>query len=84
MNWFASRRMDYITWRLATLGEVQRNDIVRHFGVSETQASIDINAFLRDNPGSASYDKTRKRYVPPRRYTPAAPLRGLAEALGWD
>lgn len=65
--WAVERRLDFIDWRLAERGEVQRRDIMTLFGVSDVQASIDINEFLAAYPDTATYDKSRKRYVPARR-----------------
>jgi hypothetical protein len=63
MNWAATRRLDFIDWRLAARGEVRRADIVRVFGVSVPQASIDLSAFTAEHPGSMRYDTHRKCYV---------------------
>lgn len=64
MTYAIERRLDYIDWRLAQFGEVQRADIARTFGVSQSQASGDLNLFLTEHPKIMGYDKTRKRYVP--------------------
>lgn len=64
MTWCVARRLDYIAWRLTVHGEVQRDDIVRNFGVSMSQASADLSAFEREHPEVMRYDKTLKRYVP--------------------
>lgn len=66
MTWASDRRLDYIDWRLATHGEVQRADIGNLFDVSVPQASADLSEFMRQHPGAMEYDKTRKRYVPVR------------------
>lgn len=64
MTWATDRRLDYIGWRLATHGEVQRADLTGIFGVSEAQASGDLGAYDRAHPGAMAYDKSAKRYVP--------------------
>lgn len=66
LSWPVARRLDYIDWRLSMLGAVQRADIIRVFGVSMQQASIDLASFEREHPGIMSYDKSAKRYVPAR------------------
>ena len=66
MTWSKERRLDYIDWRLFVHGEVQRDDIVRTFGVSMSQASADLSAFEREHPEVMSYDRSAKRYVPAR------------------
>ena len=64
MTYEQSLRLDFIDWRLAKCGEVQRADISRAFNGSTSQASIDLNEFLRLYPNAMTYDKTAKRYVP--------------------
>ena len=82
MTYFPALRRQYILWRLATVGEVQRADIMRTFGVSMAQASGDINALIADDPAATSYDKTRKRYIG-KRYRPAERIAQIAAALDW-
>lgn len=84
MSYFPALRRDYILWRLATFGEVQRGDIMRTFGTSEAQSTGDMKGLLDDHPEIVRYDKTRKRYVPARRHQPAARLAKIADALGWE
>lgn len=67
MSWARERRLDYIDWCLSARGEVQRADLMRLFGVSESWASADINAFVAAYPAAVSYDPSRKRYVPTHR-----------------
>lgn len=82
MTYFPALRRQYILWRLASVGEVNRADIQQTFEISQAQASGDINALLADTPDAAVYDKTRKRYIG-RRHVPAARLAKIADALGW-
>ena len=63
MNYFPRLRRAYILWRLATVGEVQRDDISRIFGTSIAQSSGDIRRLLIDYPEALRYDTRRKRYV---------------------
>lgn len=65
--WAVARRLDYIDWCLAERGEVQRRDLMTPFNISDGQASADINEFLAAYPDAATYDKSRRRYVPARR-----------------
>lgn len=83
MNYFASLRQDYIAWRLATHGEVQRADILRTFSVSMPQASSDLTVFQAAHPFAAKYNKSLKRYVPAKIASHDARLVAVAEALGW-
>ncbi|OWY61847.1 hypothetical protein B7486_61595, partial [cyanobacterium TDX16] len=67
-NWFAERRLDYIDFRLVTVGHIQRGDIMDTFGVSMPQASADLNRFIGLAPRAMAYDKTAKRYVARKGY----------------
>lgn len=66
MTWSVARRLDYIDWRLATKGNVNRSDLMRVFSVSMSQASLDLAAFEREHPGVLAYDKSAKYYTPAR------------------
>jgi hypothetical protein len=68
-NWASERRLDYIDWRMLTAGTLRRADIMRTFGVSQVQASVDITEFTKRYPDALVYDKSAKQYVPAdRRY----------------
>jgi hypothetical protein len=57
-------RLIYIDWRLLTAGAIRRAHIAETFDVSEAQASVDLNEFIRLHPDVMRYDKTAKQYVP--------------------
>lgn len=82
-SWPVERRLDYIDWRMLTVGTLRRADIERVFGVSQTQASADINEFVRRHPDALAYDKSAKQYVPAAtRYRSVRGLdRQIVEAL---
>lgn len=63
MTWAVNYRQNWIADRLAILGFINRAHLMKHFGISAQQASIDLNKFLREKPGVMTYDKTAKRYV---------------------
>lgn len=63
LRWSVERRMAFIEERLFWLGEVNRADLVRQFGVSLGQASADIARYLALAPRGVTYDKSAKRYV---------------------
>jgi hypothetical protein len=69
------RRLAFIEERLFWLGEVNRTDLVRRFGVSMSQASGDIGRYLALEPPGVTYDKSVKRYVAAESFRPvlAAP-----------
>src|SRR6266436_6236336 len=62
LRWSVERRLAFVEERLFWLGEVNRMDLVRRFGVSMSQASADIARYLALRPAVA-YDKSAKRYV---------------------
>lgn len=82
-TWFVERRLDYIDWLLATAGSIRLGDLVRTYGVSRSQASHDLNLYLRLHPEAMRYDLTARAYVAgrvPARLAEAGPARVIAEA----
>jgi hypothetical protein len=75
LRWSVEQRLAFIEERLFWLGEVNRGDLIRRFGVSPSQASKDIAHYLHKAPPGLSYDKSVKRYVAGEDYRPvfAAP-----------
>ena len=63
LRWSIERRLAFIEERLFWLGEVNRTDLVRRFGVSMSQASADIARYLAHDPPGVIYDKSVKRYA---------------------
>lgn len=84
-EFFKELRLDYISWKLHTGGEIRRSDIKKAFDISTAIASRDLKEFMRLYPSPMRYDATKKVYVrhkngrKPRRDRP-----GLAAALGWE
>src|SRR5262245_15099194 len=70
LRWSVERRLAFIEERLFWLGEVNRTDLVRRFGVSLGQASADIARYLAHAPQGMSYDKRAKRYVAESAFRP--------------
>ena len=62
-RWFTTRRQEFIAATLRQFGQVNRNDLVREFGISVPQASADIQAFLAADPALIRYDVSAKAYV---------------------
>ena len=62
MNWFTDQRQRWIAETLGIFGFINREHIVRKFGVSVPQASTDLRDFQRQNPNACIYNKTTKRY----------------------
>jgi hypothetical protein len=75
LRWSIEQRLGFIEERLFWLGEVNRTDLVRRFGVSMGQASVDIARYLAHEPKGVTYDKRAKRYVADATFRPvlAAP-----------
>jgi len=54
--------MEWIAESLLVYRFINREHLQRKFGISQPQASKDLNAFLKRHPGVMRYDLTRKRY----------------------
>ena len=65
MNWFTQTRQDWIEETLYVFGFINRDHLVRKFGVSVPQASKDLQSFQRQNPGAIRYNLATKRYETP-------------------
>ena len=68
-QWFKDRRQEFIAATLRQFGQLRRADLIREFGISVPQASLDIAEFLAANPPFVTYDVSAKMYVlndPPR------------------
>ena len=62
-DWFREQRLAWIKESVQIFGFINREHIVRKFGVSVPQASIDLRDFQEANPGMISYDKSAKQYL---------------------
>ncbi|HVY58730.1 MAG TPA: WYL domain-containing protein [Xanthobacteraceae bacterium] len=76
------RRLAFIEERLFWLGEVNRTDLVSRFGVSMSQASVDIARYLALEPAGVDYDKSAKRYVAHERFKPVLAKPDASRFLG--
>ncbi len=63
MRWFEQQRQDWIAETLRVFRFVQRQHLIRKFGISMPQASADLQQFQRNNPDAMEYDASSKRYV---------------------
>jgi hypothetical protein len=82
LRWSVERRLAFIEERLFWLGEVNRTDLVSRFGVSMSQASVDIARYLALNPPGLVYDKSAKRYVAGERFKPVLAKPNASRFLG--
>lgn len=55
--------MDWIAETLRVFGFINREHLIRKFGISMPQASNDLRRFIAENPGAMKYDLSAKRYV---------------------
>jgi len=76
------RRLAFIEERLFWLGEVNRTDLVRRFGVSMSQASADIARYLAHDPTGVIYDKSAKRYAAETDFRPLLAKPNATRFLG--
>ena len=63
MNWFQQHRLEWIADMLFVYGFINRQHLVRKFGISEPQAALDFKLFQSRHQGRMRYDKRTKRYV---------------------
>lgn len=64
------QRMEHIERCLFWKGELQRADVVDHFGINPAQAAADFRDYMLVAPGNMDYNKSRKRYLPLPSFTP--------------
>jgi hypothetical protein len=82
LRWSVEQRLAFLEERLFWLGEVNRTDLVRRFGVSMGQASVDIARYLARAPRGVAYDKHAKRYVAAAGFRPVLGEPDAARFLG--
>jgi hypothetical protein len=82
LRWSVEQRLAFVEERLFWLGEVNRTDLVRRFGVSMSQASGDIGRYLARDPPGVTYDKSAKRYVAGDDFRPVLAPPNSARFLG--
>lgn len=63
MRWFEQQRQEWISETLRVFGFIQRQHLMRKFGISMPQASADLQTFQEDHPHAMAYDSSRKCYV---------------------
>jgi DeoR/GlpR family transcriptional regulator of sugar metabolism len=64
-RWFESQRIAWIAEMLLIYGFINREHLVRKFGISVPQASKDLQTFARNSSGAMVYDLSKKCYVRP-------------------
>ncbi len=63
MRWCEQQRQDWIAETLRVFGFINREHLMRKFGISQPQASADLAAFQRAHPTAMTYDGSAKHYV---------------------
>ncbi len=66
MSWFTEQRQEWIAETVRVFGYINREHIVRKFGVSVPAASGDLKVFQKRNPAAITYNSTTKRYEEPK------------------
>ena len=61
-RWFESQRIAFIAEMLHVYGFINREHLMRKFGISQPQASKDLQAYQRNSAGSMVYNLKTKRY----------------------
>lgn len=61
-RWFERHRMEWIAETLRIFGFINRDHLVRKFGVSTAQTAIDFARFQKLHPAAMTYNKSAKRY----------------------
>lgn len=77
LNWSASRRNEFIEFRVFWHGRINRADLMDTFGISLQQASLDLTRYSERWKRNLIYDKSQRAYVrgkafKPRFTTPSA------------
>lgn len=63
MTWFTEQRFAWIKESVEIFGYVNRGHIVKKFGITTAQASVDIREVQARWPDLMDYDTSGKRYV---------------------
>ncbi|MGZ4979315.1 MAG: WYL domain-containing protein [Methylobacter sp.] len=69
-TWSAESRLQFIEFRLYWEGRINRGDLVKHFGISVPQASLDLKRYVEIAPDNLQYDKQRKAYFATSSFEP--------------
>ena len=70
VRWRTEQRFEFIEFRLFWEGSIKRADIAGRFGVSDPQATNDLNLYRELAPDNLFYDSSRKRFLPTQTFQP--------------
>jgi DeoR/GlpR family transcriptional regulator of sugar metabolism len=62
-RWYKNHRLEWIAEMLRIYGFINREHVMRKFGISTPQASKDLNDFQKKNPNAVSYDLSVKKFI---------------------
>ena len=62
LRWYEQHRQEWIAEMLSIYGFINREHIMRKFGVSLPQASTDLGKYERAHQDSVFYNRSSKRY----------------------
>lgn len=62
-RWFIEHRMAWIKESVEIFGYINREHIVKKFGVSIPQASADLAKVMERWPDLVAYNKSQKQYI---------------------
>ncbi len=63
LRWGVEQKLQFIEFRLFWEGHFNRGDLIDKFGISQNQASGDLNRYIALAPDNMVYDKSGKTYV---------------------
>ena len=63
LRWGVEQKLQFVEFRLFWEGHVNRGDLIDKFGISQNQASGDLNRYIALAPDNMVYDKSGKSYV---------------------
>lgn len=69
-KWNIQLRREFIEHRLFWRGRIGLTDLMDTLAMSRTQASQDLNAYIRDFPDHLVYDKSARTYRPGKAFRP--------------
>ena len=91
LRWGVEQKLQFIEFRLFWEGHVNRGDLIDKFGISQNQASGDLNRYIALAPDNMVYDKSGKTYVRSPGFSPnflkpdatqyLAQVRSVAESI---
>jgi hypothetical protein len=62
MNWFTEQRITWIKESVEIFGAINREHIMKKFGISVAQASLDLREVQSRWPSLITYNKSEKIY----------------------